>query len=391
LTRFAACIKLVFLHFGFLITLLLAALVAGSMVYCVLVIIAARRYLGQRPPRLESAPPISVLTPLHGAEAGLEENLRSSFAQKYPQFELLFAFRQSDDPASKIVHKLMAEFPHVPARILITGEPPYPNAKVFSLHLMQAAARFDLLVMKDSDVRTRLDMLEVIAAEFQDARVGLVSCPYLAVAGRGFWWKLDALGMNTQFLGGVLVARMLEGMKFALGPAIAVRKSILVEMGGIETLNDYLAEDFVIGQTAARLGHRVILSSYRIEHHIGGGSFRSNMLHRIRWVRSTRRSRPSGYVGELFTNPLPLAIALWLWGPRLWPVALAAALLRAAAAWVSVHRVLRSRLTLLEWLCLPVQDTLSFVFWVAGFFGTTVLWRGRRYQLRPDGRIALIR
>ncbi|MBZ5592546.1 MAG: bacteriohopanetetrol glucosamine biosynthesis glycosyltransferase HpnI [Acidobacteriia bacterium] len=360
------------------------------MVYCLLVIIAARRYLRQQTPRLESAPPISVLTPLHGAEAGLEENLRSSFAQRYPQFELLFAFRQSDDPASAIVHRLMAEFPQVRARILITGEPPYPNAKVFSLHLMQAAAQFDLLVMKDSDVRTGPEMLERIASEFQDARVGMVTCPYLALAVRGFWWKLDALGMNTQFLGGVLVARMLEGMKFALGPAIAVRRSILAEMGGIETLNDYLAEDFVIGQTTDRLGHRVILSSYRIEHHIGGGSLRSNLLHRLRWVRSTRRSRPSGYVGELFTNPLPLALALCLWEPRLWPVALASALLRALAAWVSVHRVLRSRLTFVEWMCLPLQDLLSFVFWVAGFFGNTVLWRGRQYYLGRDGRIALI-
>ena len=243
------------------------------MVYCVLVIVAARRYLRQTTPRPDSAPPISVLTPLHGAEVGLEKNLRSSFAQRYPRFELLFAFRRGDDPASPIVHKLMAEFPHVPTRILITGEPPYPNAKVFSLHSMQAAAQFELLVMKDSDVRTGPDMLEVIAGEFHDARVGMVTCPYLAVAECGFWWKLDALGMNTQFLGGVLVARMLEGMKFALGPAIAVRKSVLAEMGGIETLSDYLAEDFVIGQTADRLGHRVVLSSYRIEHHIGRRRF----------------------------------------------------------------------------------------------------------------------
>jgi ceramide glucosyltransferase len=380
------------LSFGFsiFVTAVLSALVAGSMVYCVLVIVAAQRYLHQAIPRAESLPPISVLTPLHGAEIGLEENLRSSFAQRYPRFELLFAFRHSGDPASLIVHKLMAEFPHVPARVIITGEPPYPNAKVFSLHLMQAAARFDLLVMKDSDVRTGLDMLEGIAGEFQDAHVGMVTCPYLAIAERGFWWKLDALGMNTQFLGGVLVARMLEGMKFALGPAIAVRKSVLAEMGGIETLNDYLAEDFVIGQTAERLGHRVVLSSYRIEHHIGGGDFWSNMQHRIRWVRSTRRSRPSGYVGELFTNPLPLALALWLWEPRLWPLAAAAVLLRTAAAWMAVYRVLRGSLTLVQWWCVPLQDMLSFFFWIAGFFGTTVLWRGRQYQLGRDGRIALI-
>ena len=380
------------MNFGYsiLLTAVLSALVAGSTVYCVLVIIAAVRYLHQTPPRPELAPSISVLTPLHGAEMGLEENLRSSFSQRYPRFELLFAFRHSDDPASQIVQKLMAEFPHVPTRIIITGEPPCPNAKVFSLHLMQAAAQFDLLVMKDSDVRTGTDMLEAIAVEFQNARVGMVTCPYLAIAERGFWWKLDALGMNTQFLGGVLVARMLEGMKFALGPAIAVRKSVLAEMGGIETLNDYLAEDFVIGQTADRLGHRVILSSYRIEHHIGGGGFWSNMQHRLRWVRSTRRSRPSGYVGELFTNPLPLALALWLWEPRLWPVALAAVLLRAAAGWVAVYRVLRGSLTIFQWLCVPLQDMLSFFFWIAGFFGNTVLWRGRQYQLGRDGRIALI-
>jgi ceramide glucosyltransferase len=161
-------------------------------------------------------------------------------------------------------------------------------------------------------------------------------------------------------------------------------------MGGIETLNDYLAEDFVIGQTADRLGHRVVLSSYRIEHHIGGGDFWSNMQHRIRWVRSTRRSRPSGYLGELFTNPLPLALALWLWEPRLWPVAAAAVVLRAAAAWIAIYRVLRGRLTFVQWLCIPLQDLLSFFFWIAGFFGTTVLWRGRQYQLGRDGRIALI-
>jgi ceramide glucosyltransferase len=142
-----------------LVTWLLSALVAGSMVYCVLVIIAVRHYLHQQTPRRDSFPPVSVL---------------------------LFAFRHSDDPASPIVRKLLAEFPHVPANVIITGEPPYPNAKVFSLHLMQAAAQFELLVMKDSDVRTGPDMLEGIAGEFQDARVGMVTCPYVAIAERGF-------------------------------------------------------------------------------------------------------------------------------------------------------------------------------------------------------------
>ena len=136
-TRTVSNWKVLSFGFSILVTALLSALVAGAMVYCLLVIIAARRYLQQATPCAESFPPISVLTPLHGAEVGLEENLRSSFAQRYPRFELIFALRHSDDAASPIVHQLMAEFLHVPARVIITGEPPYPNAQVFSLHLMQ--------------------------------------------------------------------------------------------------------------------------------------------------------------------------------------------------------------------------------------------------------------
>jgi ceramide glucosyltransferase len=373
-----------------LVTGFLLALVAGSFVYSILVLVAASRYLREKRPPLTSFPPLSVLTPLDGMEEGLARNLRSSFDQRYPQFELLFAVRRADDPALGVVRELMQEFPNVPAQIIITGEPPYPNAKVFSLRMMQAAARYDLLLMKDSDVRGGPGMLSVIAAEFQDPKVGMVTCPYLAVAARGFWWKLDAVGMNTQLLAGVLVARMLEGMKFALGPAIAVRKSILDEMGGLDTLNDYLAEDFVIGKVIDGLGYRVILSSFRIEHHIGGGNFWSNMQHRLRWVRSTRRSRPSGYVGELFTNPLPLCFLLGLWAPNLWPVVAVVAAIRLATAWVTARMVLQDRLTLGQWFCIPVQDVLSFVFWLAGFFGSKVIWRGRQYQLGRDGRIALI-
>ncbi|HUJ20984.1 MAG TPA: bacteriohopanetetrol glucosamine biosynthesis glycosyltransferase HpnI [Bryobacteraceae bacterium] len=372
-----------------MVTAFLLALVTGSLVYCALVMIAARAYLRQRPANLSAAPPISVLSPLEGIEDGLERNLRSFFEQRYPAFELLFAVRRADDPALDVVRRLMAEFPGVPARILITGEPPYPNAKVFSLQRMHAVAAHEVLVMKDSDVRAGPDMIQTIAAEFQDAAVGLVTCPYQAIAARGFWWKLDALGMNTQFLGGVLVARMLEGMRFALGPAIAIRKRVLADIGGLDSLTDYLAEDFVMGQAASGRGHGVILSSYVIEHHIGGGDFSSNMRHRLRWVRSTRRSRPKGYVGELFTNPVPLASALLVWNPSFWPVALGTLLVRYVTAWVTLRRVLRRRVTFQDWFAIPFQDLLSFLFWLAGFFGKTVLWRGRQYQLGRDGRIAL--
>ena len=369
-------------------TIILLALLAGALVYSGLTVIAALRYLAVRPPDLRSAEPVSILKPLHGLEADLESNLRTFFEQDYPSFEILFAVRDANDPAVPVVVKLRQEYPKVPSRLLITGEPPYPNAKVFSLDRMLHASAHDLVVMSDSDIRVTPTMLQTIAAEFQDPKLGVATCPYRAVAGSSFWSRLEAIGMNTDFLAGILVARMLEGMRFAVGPTIAARRHVLESIGGFDRLKDYLAEDFVMGKFAAEAGHGVSLSSYVIEHHIGSSlDFRHNAAHRIRWTRSTRRSRPAGYLGQLFTMPVPLAVLVTVWNPAWWPVLPMTLAIRGVAAWTVAELVLRSRP---NWLLLPLEDIAGFCFWIAGFFGNTIVWRGRRYRLESDGRFTLI-
>ncbi len=370
--------------------LCLVALVLGSWVYCILTLIAARRYLSVRPPEFSGAIPISILKPLSGADEGLESNLRSFFEQDYPAFEILMAVRHDGDAAIDIVRKVQDQYPRVRSRLLLTGEPPYPNAKVFSLDCMLAAASHDLLVMSDSDIRVTRQMLRTIAAEFQDPHVGLATCPYRAVPGRGAWSLLEALGLNTEFLAGVLVARLLDGMQFALGPTIAARRQTLERIGGFRRLRNYLAEDFVMGKLAAESGCGVILSSYVIEHHIGTQRFGPNLRHRLRWNRSTRRSRPWGYIGQVFTNPLPLALWLCALRPPWWPCLMVTAILRAAAAWATAGPVLHDPLTRRHWWLVPFEDILSFVVWIGGFFGNTILWRGRQYYLLRDGRFELL-
>ena len=180
---------------------------------------------------------------------------------------------------------------------------------------------------------------------------------------------------------------MLEGMRFAVGPTIVARRHVLQSIGGITRFKDYLAEDFVIGQFAAEAGHGVILSSYVIEHHIGKATFRENIAHRIRWARSTRRSRPAGYVGQLFTMPFPIALIVCGLSPAWWPVLPVALALRAVAANRVSARVLRTKL---DWALLPIEDSIAFLFWIAGFFGNTISWRGRKYRLFSDGRFELI-
>jgi ceramide glucosyltransferase len=372
-------------------TIILIALLAGALVYSGLTVMAAWRYLAVRPPVLRVPEPISILKPLAGLDLDLESNLRTFFEQDYPSFEILFAVREPDDPAVAVVEKLRREHPTVPSRLLITGEPPYPNAKVFSLDRMLHAAAHDVLVMSDSDIRVTPTLLRTIAAEFQDPKLGVATCPYRAVAGgslekSSFWSRLEAIGMNTDFLAGILVARMLEGMRFAVGPTIAARRSVLESIGGFDRLKDYLAEDFVMGKFAAEAGHGVSLSSYVIEHHIGSLDLRHNAAHRLRWTRSTRRSRPAGYLGQLFTMPLPLALLLAAWNPSWWPVLPVTLAIRGIAAWTVAELVLRARL---NWLLLPLEDIAGFCFWIAGFFGNTIVWRGRRYRLESDGRFRL--
>jgi ceramide glucosyltransferase len=372
---------------GKLLAGILLVFLCGSLVYSVLQIVAAFRYLGVKPPALQTFEPISILKPLAGLDLDLESNLRTFFEQDYPAWEILFAIRSANDPAAEVVSRLQREYPKVASRLLITGEPPYANAKVFSLEQMLAAAANDLVVMSDSDIRVTTSMLRVVAAEFQNARLGVATCPYRAVPGPSFWSRLEATGMNTDFWGSALVARMLEGMRFAVGPTIAARRQVLNSIGGLTRLQDYLAEDFVIGKLASDAGHGVILSSYVIEHHIGSADWNENVAHRVRWARSTRRSRPAGYVGQLFTMPFPLALLVCMFSPTWWPVLPLTIVVRTLAAYAVSWRVLRAKI---NWLLLPLEDVMGFCFWIAGFFGNTISWRGRRYRLFGDGRFELI-
>jgi ceramide glucosyltransferase len=369
------------------VTIILGCFAIAAVVYSLLAIVAAARYLNGRAPELRAAEPVSILKPLAGLDLGLESNLRTFFEQDYQSFEILFAVRNSHDPAIGVVEKLFGEYPNVPARLIVTGEPPYPNAKVYSLERMLEEAAHDLVVMSDSDIRVTPDMLRITAAEFQDRRTGIATCPYRAVPGPSLWSRMEAIGMNTDFLSGILVARMLEGMQFAVGPTIVARRKVLESIGGFDRLKDYLAEDFVMGKFAAEAGHGVILSSYVIEHHIGSSDLWQNAGHRLRWARSTRRSRPIGYMGQIFTMPVPLALLVWLAQPEWWPAVAAVFAIRATSAYAIARRVLRAEV---NWLLLPLEDVAAFGFWVAGFFGNTITWRGRRYKLYADGRFELV-
>src|SRR5690242_1509407 len=265
-----------------------------STVYLAMVIVAAWRFRRAQAKALTSPlPSVTILKPLHGLEPRLRENLESFFRQEYPApFELVFGVRHEHDPALGVVRELAASYPEIPVRTVTSGEPLWPNAKVYSLHCMLGAASHEYLIVSDSDVNVAPNYIASIVRPLLDPKVGLVTCVYRGVPGGGLWSRLEALGMSVELTSGVLVAEMLEGMKFALGPTMATRKECLAQIGGFAALGEYLADDFVLGNRIAEAGYNVVLSREIIDHHVLNESLTSSMQHQVRWAKSTRLSRP---------------------------------------------------------------------------------------------------
>ena len=371
----------------------LGALTLGGTIFYLLIVAAIRRVRNRAPEALpHPSPSISFLKPLSGLDLGLGENLTSFFEVNYSDFEILFGVHTSDDPAAGVAERLIQEHPQVRARLLVIGEPDLrasPNRKVHTLTGLAEQAAGELLVVSDSDIFVSPDCLDRIAADFADPNVGVLTCPYRGVGGGRLWSELEAIGMNTEFWGGVFVAQMLGPMDFAVGPTMAVRRACLDELGGFEAYRDYLAEDFVIGRDARAKDWEVALSSHVVEHRIGAQAFGPNLKHRLRWYRSTRRSRPAGYLAQVFTYPLVFALGLLLWSAGaawVWGLAAVCACARVAAAW-AMARFLGQRTGPRFWLLLPFQDALSFLVWLGAFFGNRIVWRDHAFHLTKDGRL----
>jgi ceramide glucosyltransferase len=367
-----------------------------STIYCALVVLAAsgfirRRSLFSRQQR-DFFPFLSLLKPLHGDEPDLESRLQGFFEQDYSNFEILFCAREDTDPGLELARRVAERYPHIPVQFLTTGEPAYTNAKVSSLELMGLAAKSGILVISDSDVRVGPAYLREVAAPFADPKVGLATCLYRGVAdGKSLWSRLEATAMSIEMAAGVLVAEWIEGMQFALGPTMAVRRACVEEIGGFGSLGRYCADDFVLGNRIAAHGHKVVLSHHVIDHVVLNEGFLQSIKHQVRWMKSTRFSRPKGHAGTALTFSVPFglmafaaSVALGL--PKLGLAALAWSIIsRMLLAAIVGGGVVREANLARTVLLYPWRDLMGFGFWAASYASNKILWRGEVFELLRDG------
>jgi len=365
----------------------------SSAVFLGLALLGVMRFRSQARQQLRGIPdnahlpPVSVLKPVHGLESQLKENIESFFRQDYPDYEVLFAADEANDPALEVVREVCAHYPHIPSRVLVTGAL-WPNPVVHSFHCMAEAAAHEILVTADSDVEVSSSYLREVVSPLLDPQVGMVTCVYRGKNVAGFFSALTAIGMSVEMTAGVLVANLLEGMKFGLGPTIAVRKDSLARIGGYHALKDYISNDFAIGNQIAEAGYRVVLSGHVIDHVVNQKSFRRMWQNQLRWAQTTRYSRPKGHFGTglVFSMPYGLlgllaAGGLGHWG--LGSIFLAVAVLnRLAEAWLVGWMVVRDpQVRRAPWLY-PLRDVLGFVVWFASYLNLRYVWRDSRFELK---------
>jgi len=343
-------------------------------------------------------PRLSLLKPLHGAEPGLAGHLATFFEQDYPTYEILFCARSSKDAGLAIAREVAARYPDIPVQFLSTGgHPDYINAKVASLELMESFAGHDIFVISDSDVRVSPDYLRSVALPFANPRVGAITCAYRGVAAEGgLWARIEAVGMSVEMTAGVLAARSLEGMQFALGPTMAFRRDTIRRMGGFRVTADFCSDDFILGNETFKLGETVVLSHHAIDHMVINASFWQSMLHQSRWMKSTRFSRPKGHFGTALTFSMPFGLLGFAVALALHHVGMAIGLL----AWAILSRLLLS-IVVGNWVVrdrswfnlmvlYPVRDLMGIFFWAASYTSSKIHWRGRKFQLLPGGRMRAV-
>ena len=353
---------------------------------------AAIAQLAERP---GFTPPLTLLKPLHGADPGLESYLETFFTQDYPQYEILFCARNAGDAGLETARRVAARHPHIPAQFLSTGGvPDYINAKVASMELMEAHATHEILVVSDSDVRVTPDYLRSVALPFADPNVGGMCCLYRGVAVEGgLWARLEAVGMSVEMSAGCLAARLMEGMQFTLGPTMAFRRETVRCMGGFKVTADYCADDFILGNETHKLGQTVVLSHHAIDHMVLHSELVGSLKHQVRWMKSTRFSRPKGHFGTALSFSIPfglLALAACAWlGHTMWGLSLLAfAVASRLALAIAVGRLVVCDKSWFGLLVLyPIRDLMGFCFWAASYTGRRILWRGRIFELLPGGKM----
>ena len=369
--------------------ILLVALWGAGAFGCLYMILAAALVLAPmrpEPPFDASAPAVTILKPLHGDEAGLFENLASFCEQDYPgPVQIVFGVENPNDPAIAVVERLRAAYPGKLIELVVDTRVMGSNPKIANLINMSERIAHDVVVLADSDIRVQRDYLSRLVRALERFG-GAVTCPYYGISTGNLWSRLAQMTIDSHFLPGVVVGARLKLSRPCLGSTIALRRQLLIAIGGFEPLADCLADDYVLGELVREHGEPVTVLPLAVGHVCSESSFAELWRHELRWALTIRTIDPLGYLGWTVTHAFPLALMAWAIGGG-WP-AISLGLAALACRAVLIFAIERGYgLPRHPYWLIPVRDLLSFAVFVSGFVARDVSWRGHHYELMSEGML----
>jgi len=372
-----------------IIYLLLILCLCAIWFYCYSIYAAIDFFGSPDPVEPDFHPCVTLLKPICGLDSDAYENLASFCQQDYPQYQIIFAVRDQHDPGVEVVKQIIDNFPSIDIQLVVNDRTIGTNLKVSNLANAAAVAKYSILLIADSDIRVGSDYLRRVIQPMRDPTVGVVTCLYRSLT-QGWMARIEALWISTEFHPRVLVARKLEGIKFALGSTIVIQRSALEAIGGFLAIADYLADDFQLGNLPAQVGYKVVLSDYVVEHVLATASFSDLIQRQIRWACCQRVSRPWGYLGLIFTHGTATSLLLLMatGGSILgWTGLGITWTMRLLMAWVVGVRSLKDPTAKKFLWLVPLRDLMSFALWCYSFVGNVIEWRGQRLKLTKGGKL----
>jgi ceramide glucosyltransferase len=372
------------------VTNILFLLCLSATVYYGVAIYAATEFFSQpSSASLDFHPPVSVLKPLCGLDDGAYENLASFCQQDYPSYQIIFGVQDSQDPSIGVVKQIIRDFPEQDICLVISDRVIGVNYKVCNLANALLEAKHEILVLADSDIRVKPHYLKRIVQPLKNPNVGIVTCMYRSLT-KGWLAAFEALGITTEFLPGVLVARKLEGMTFAMGASIAIRRSVLDKIGGFSAIANYLEDDYKLGNSLFQAGYQIVLSDHVVDHAMETSSLAAFIHHQTRWARGIRFARPLGHLGLIFTYGIVSSFLFLLatGGSHFgWAVLMITWISRLFLAWLVSIKYLKDSVARKSLWLVPLRDFMSFAVWCYSFFGNTVQWRNHQFKLAKGGEL----
>jgi ceramide glucosyltransferase len=334
-------------------------------------------------------PPVSILKPVRGLDPDVYENFASFCVQDYPEYEIVFCVGDRTDPVLRVIEQIIHDVPACKIRVLFGSGRVATNDKVAKLARLTSEARYEHLVINESDVRAEPGYLRTVVAPLSDPSIGAVTCFYAPIEEKTLVQHLQSAGMLSDFYAGLLVAWQLDGVKFALGPTIATTRTRLAGFGGYQAIENRPADDLLVGRLIAEQGYEVKLLSYSVLTVADYDSMRDLFNKRLRWIVVMRHMRPWGHLGLIFTLGLPWALAAVAVQPTL---AVAGGylgtyfVLRSAMTWLVGRWGLKHRVSWEKYALIPLWDAMATLIWLVSFTRSTIMWRGYKYFIR-DGQL----